>query len=122
MSKILFIHPDVKLIDIYRRHLGQSFYVDSAHDGLSGLRKIKSFNPRLIVSDYELEHLSGLALLQFVRRHPQMFATPFIFLTHSNMPHEALELGASGWVNQKEQQGVENLLAHIYQHKKVFQE
>jgi two-component system chemotaxis response regulator CheY len=121
MSRILFIHPDVKLVDIYRRHLDPHFNVDSAQDGLAGLKKIKSFGPRLIVSDYNLGHLSGLALLQYVRRHPQMFATPFIFLTHAEMPHDALGLGASGWVSQKEQ-GVQNLLAHIYQHRKIFQD
>lgn len=115
MARILLIHPDQKLVNIYQKHLEPHFNVDSAHDGLSGLRMIKLHKPKIIISDLELPYMSGLALLQFVRNHPEMYATPFIFLSNSNMPHEALNMGASAWLNQKEH-GPEHLLPHIFQH------
>jgi CheY-like chemotaxis protein len=115
MPHILFIHPDHKLIGIYQRHLGSHFTIDSAHDGLSGLRKIKYSKPRMIISENELRFLSGLALLKFVRSHPVMHRTPFIFLTNSIMPDEALGLGANAWLNQQEH-GPEQLFQHLYLH------
>lgn len=121
MSRILFIHPDTKLVEIYRRHLSPHFNIDSAQDGRTGMKKIKSFDPRMIVSEYELEHLSGLALLRYVRNHPRLCGAPFVFLTRADMPPDALGLGASGWVSQKEK-GIENLLAHIYQNRHALYE
>jgi phosphoserine phosphatase RsbU/P len=115
MPGILLIHPDQKLMGIYQRHLKPHFMVDSAHDGLTGLRMIKDRRPRVIVSDVNLPYMSGLALLSFVRNHPEMFATPFLFLTDAPMPEEALGLGASGWLTQSEH-GPEQLLPHIFQH------
>lgn len=115
MPSVLFIHPDQKLVGIYERHFKPYFMVDSAHDGLTGLRMIKDRKPRVIVSDVHLPYMSGLALLTFVRNHPEMFATPFLFLTEATMPDEALGLGASGWLKQSEH-GPEQLLNKLMQH------
>jgi CheY-like chemotaxis protein len=112
MPNILFIHPDRKLAGIYQNHLSNHFTIDSAHDGLTGLRKIKITRPKMIISDYQLPYMSGLALLQFVRKHPEMFATPFLFLTHSAMPDEALGMGATAWLKQSEY-GPEQLLRQV---------
>jgi CheY-like chemotaxis protein len=119
MKHILFIHPDEKLVGIYHKHLSEHFSMDSAQDGLAGLRKIKLHKPRLIISDYDLPFMSGLALLQFVRRHPELAPTPFLFLTNSEMPEEALGLGATAWLRQAEH-GPDSLLAHLYQHRNVL--
>lgn len=118
MPGILLIHADQKLAAIYQKHLEPHFNVDSAHDGLSGLRLIKHLKPRLIISDLDLPFMSGLALLQFVRKHPEMYATPFIFLSNASMPHEALNLGASAWLNQQEH-SPEHLLPYVIQHFKM---
>jgi two-component system, chemotaxis family, sensor kinase CheA len=116
---ILFIHPDQKLASIYHRHLGQHFSLDSAQDGLTGLRKIKLHRPRLIISDYDLPYMSGLSLLQYVRQHPEMCATPFIFLTNAAMPDDALGLGATAWLRQGEH-GPDSLMAHLYSHRRIL--
>jgi CheY-like chemotaxis protein len=99
MHQLLFIHPDPKLVKIYERHLGAHFTFDSAHNGLSGLRKIRSSQPSVIVSDFHLPYLSGLSLLKFVRQHPSMGSTPFIFLAPKGDVGQALEFGASDWVH-----------------------
>jgi CheY-like chemotaxis protein len=117
MSGALFIHPDQKLVGIYQRHLDPHFPVDSAHDGLTGLRMIKAHRPRVIVSDLHLPFMSGLALLQFVRSHPEMFSTPFLFLTDAPMPDEALGMGASAWLRQKE--ATPHELLSLLQHLRV---
>ncbi len=115
MRKLIFIHPDHKLIDIYHRHLSPHFNIDSAHDGLAGLRLIKMSQPHAIISDYNLPFLSGLSLLKFVRAHETMRTTPFIFLTRSEMPYEALGMGATAWLRQghSEPNEILNMFEHI---------
>lgn len=115
MPTILFIHPDHKLIGIYRNHLSKHFLLDSAHDGLTGLRKIKATKPRVIVSEYRMPYLSGLSLLKYVRGNRDMHTTPFLFLTDHDMPEQALGMGASAWLKQSEH-GPEALLRELALH------
>jgi len=119
MRHILFIHPDRKLAEIYRQHLSPHFFVDSAHDGLAGLRQIKLHKPRVIVSDFDLPYMSGLALLGYVRNHPEIHSTPFLFLTRSPMPHDALGLGATAWLDQREH-GPESLMQQLSLHRQAL--
>lgn len=102
MHQLLFIHQDPKLVKIYERHLGKHFSFDSAHDGLSALRKIRNNKPAVIVSDFHLPYLSGLSLLKFTRQHPTMGSTPFIFLASQGDVGRALEFGANDWVHLPE--------------------
>lgn len=102
MHQLLFIHTDPKLVKIYERHLGQHFVFDSAHDGLSGLRKIRNIKPSVIVSEFHLPFLSGLSLLKFVRQQPSLVSTPFIFLTPRGDVGRALEFGANDWIHLSE--------------------
>jgi len=102
MYPLLFIHPDQKLVKIYETHLNRHFAFESAHDGLSALRKIRLAAPHVIVSDFHLPILSGLALLKFVRGTPSLAATPFIFLAGQGDMGQGLEFGANDWLNQAE--------------------
>lgn len=115
MSHILFIHPDQKLVSIYHKYLSPHFNVDSAYDGLSGLRKIRQTAPKLIVSEYKLPYLSGLTLLRYVRRYPQFSQTPFFFLSQHEMPVKALGLGANQWLRTQDH-GPHELLSKIVNH------
>ena len=101
MHRILFVHSDEKLTALYKPRLSNYFFVDSARNGLSAVRKIRLHKPRLIISDYELPLLSGLALLRFVRSHPNLFAIPFVFLTDSLNVQDALSSGANDYLFKK---------------------
>lgn len=98
MVSLLFIHPDKKLSQLYAKHMSQHFVFDSAHDGLSGIRKIRQIKPNLIVSEYHLPMLSGASVLKFVRSHPQLHHIPFLFLTDHLDPSRGLSLGANDWL------------------------
>ncbi len=102
MYQMLFVHPDQKLVKLYERQLQDHFIFDSAHDGLSALRKIRLTQPKVIISSYHLPRLSGSGLLKFVRSHPQMSPVPFIFLTDTGDISAALAAGASEWIQQSE--------------------
>jgi len=99
MQKLLLIHPDARLVALYQKALSERFSIDSAYDGLSGLRQIRSGLPHVIVSEFILPKLSGISLLAFVRKHPQLYATPFIFLSSSHPELESLNLGATDWLH-----------------------
>jgi len=102
MANILFAHPDQKLAGIYQRHLGRRATVDSVTDGLAALRYIKPSRPKLVVAECPLPLLSGLGLLRYLRRHPEYYDLPFIFLSNAAMPLEALDYGATGWWPQSD--------------------
>lgn len=98
MHKILFVNSDPKLTGIYLPPLRQHFSIDSASDGLSALRKFRRFEPSVIISDYHLPLLSGLALLRAVRSHPKLAQIPFLFFSSSGGSAEALGAGANEWL------------------------
>jgi len=98
MHRMLFIHPDHKIAVIYKNALGETFQVDSASDGLQGLRLIQKRKPDIIISEYNLPILSGESLLRFVRNHHELFAVPFIFLSTYHPAAETLGLAANEWV------------------------
>ncbi|OGE87563.1 MAG: hypothetical protein A3J07_04985 [Candidatus Doudnabacteria bacterium RIFCSPLOWO2_02_FULL_49_13] len=117
MHNILFIHSDPKIVKFYEPLLSRHFEFDSAIDGLSGLRKIRLKPPGAVVSDYHLAHLSGLALLKFIRSQGHLAAVPFIFFAdHSNL-ESALNWGANDWIVPSSS-SPEILLNKIYQHLK----
>src|SRR4051812_35484041 len=99
MHKLLFIHPDQKLQSLYRQHLKNYFSVDSAYNGLQGLRQIKSNRPNIILSEYSLPDFAGSTLLSYVRNHDELYKTPFIFVSKRPLVFESLEFGANDWVN-----------------------
>jgi CheY-like chemotaxis protein len=118
MQKLIFIHPDDKLQSIYKKSMSDYFQVDSAFDGLEGLRLIQSHKPSVIVSDYNLPIISGASLLRFVRNHHELFATPFIFLSGFHPAADTLGLGANEWVVVA-QSSPEHLLDRCFKHLKL---
>jgi CheY-like chemotaxis protein len=98
MHQLVLIQPNQKLHGIYKQHLSNFFRIDSAYDGLDGLKLIKQKNPQLIISDYHLPRLSGIMLLKHIRNHPKYFRTGFIFLSKNHPEPEALGFGANDWV------------------------
>ncbi|MEJ0021789.1 MAG: response regulator [Candidatus Doudnabacteria bacterium] len=98
MFNVLFAHSDPKIVDLYHPRLAVHFSVDSAHDGLTALRKLKLAKPGLVVSDYDLPLLSGLALLKFCRRQSAYASIPFIFLADIANAQQALSSGANDWL------------------------
>jgi DNA-binding response OmpR family regulator len=118
MRKVLFAHPDRKLTEMYLRHLEPHFSVDSAHDGLTAVRRFRRFKPSIIVSEYNLPMLSGLSLLRFARSRSGFNTIPFIFFSDHQDVSQALSFGANDWINISTSQP-EHLLERIYHHLKI---
>jgi DNA-binding response OmpR family regulator len=99
--KILFIHTDPKLVQLYQQGLEKHFLFDSANDGLAALRKIRVYRPSLIVSEMNLPSVSGMAILRYVRKHPHFSTIPFVFFSDELDAQEALSLGATDWLDRR---------------------
>lgn len=121
---ILLIHSDKKLVGIYEQKLKNLFSFDSAFDGLTGLRKINSLLPHMVIAAPELPYLSGLSLLKHVRSHKNLHAIPFVFIAHNNpFSEEALRHGANDWINLSEISPtfvLEKIHSHIYANRNLI--
>ncbi len=50
----------------------------------------------VVISDWNMPGVSGLALLKYVRQHPKLKDTPFLILTSNNQKEQVVEAIQSG--------------------------
>ena len=80
MEKILIIDDDKIIRKIYRATLTKEGYdVIEAEDGNIGIQYIKSENPDLILTDYQMPGISGLEVISEIAK--MKITTPVIMLT-----------------------------------------
>ena len=81
----------------------EGYAVESAADGLLGLRAAQHALPDLIICDINMPGLDGYGVLQVLRRDPLTATIPFIFLTarvSRNDLRHGMELGANDYVTK----------------------
>jgi len=84
MSMNILIVDDYKtMLRIVRNLLNQLGFqnVDEATDGGAALTKLRERNFGLVISDWNMEPMTGLQLLKQVRADMRLKATPFIMVT-----------------------------------------
>jgi DNA-binding response OmpR family regulator len=59
----------------------EGYDVKAAEDGVKGLELIREYKPDLVVSDVQMPHKDGFAVLDEVRNDPSLALTPVILLT-----------------------------------------
>lgn len=75
--------------------------IDTAGDAVTALTMLAQRRYRLILSDWNMEPMSGIALLENLRRDPSYAAIPFILITAESRPENVLEarrLGVDGYL------------------------
>ena len=80
---ILVVDDFNTMVRILRTLLTQLGFrdVDDASDGTAALRRMQDKRYGLVISDWNMEPMSGYDLLRQVRAHPTMSKTPFIMVT-----------------------------------------
>jgi len=84
MSMPILVVDDYKtMIRIIRNLLKQLGFsnIDEASDGKEALQKMKSSNYGLVISDWNMEPMTGYELLKEVRADDKLKPTPFIMVT-----------------------------------------
>ena len=74
---------------------------DEAADGTEAFAKMQAKSYGLVVSDWNMEPMTGLELLKLVRADAQLKATPFIMITAESKPENVIiakQAGVSNYI------------------------
>ncbi len=95
---ILVVDDYNTMIRIIRNLLRQLGFenVDDAADGSSALARLRGKQYGLIISDWNMEPMTGYDLLREVRGDPQLAATPFIMITAESKPENVIAAKQAG--------------------------
>ncbi len=101
--RVLIVDDYKTMLRIIRNLLKQLGFgnVDEAMDGSAALEKIRSKNYGLIISDWNMEPMSGLHLLKEVRLDVKLKDVPFIMVTAESKTENivaAKEAGVSNYI------------------------
>jgi two-component system chemotaxis response regulator CheY len=88
----------VRIIRNLLRQLGFE-HIDDASDGSAALVKMEQRKYGLVISDWNMEPMTGYDLLQQVRAHPDMSATPFIMVTAESKTENVVAAKKAGVSN-----------------------
>ena len=95
---ILVVDDYQTMVRIMRNLLKQIGYenVDDASNGAAALEKVRAKRYSLIISDWNMEPMTGLELLQHVRAEAGSADTPFIMVTAESKTDNVLAARKSG--------------------------
>lgn len=104
MNKILLIEDSDDIRENTAELLELSGYVvESAADGIEGVRMAQQNLPDLVICDIMMPHLDGFGVLQVFSNHEHLSKVPFIFLTaktdRSDM-RKGMEMGADDFLTK----------------------
>ena len=95
---VLLVDDSKLMINIIRsllQHLGIAD-VDDANDGASALAKMRSKRYGLVISDWNMEPMTGYDLLRQVRANPAIETTPFIMVTAESKTENVIAAKKAG--------------------------
>ena len=95
---ILIVDDYKTMLRIVRNLLKQVGFdnVDEATDGSMALAKLRERDYDLIISDWNMEPMTGLQLLKEVRTDDRLKKTPFIMITAESKPENVVEAKQAG--------------------------
>ncbi len=104
MNMPVLIVDDYKtMLKIIRNLLKQLGFgnVEEAMDGSAALQKLRFKKYGLVISDWNMEPMSGLQLLKEVRLDAELKEIPFIMITAESKPENVIaakEAGVNGYI------------------------
>src|SRR5437868_14791278 len=98
---VLIVDDYATMIRILRNLLGQIGFdnIDDASDGSGALTKLRSRKYGLVISDWNMEPMTGYDLLREVRGDPALAATPFIMVTAESKTENVIAAKKAGVSN-----------------------
>ena len=99
MKKVLIIEDDQIVSNVYRNKLAvEGYQAESAPDGESGLKLMRTFQPDVIVLDLMLPKMSGVEVIKQIRSEEEFSKLPIIVFSNTyltNLIQEAWKAGAT---------------------------
>ena len=98
---VLIVDDYKTMLRIIRNLLKQINFnnVEEASDGSEALNKLRSGQFGLVISDWNMEPMTGLQLLQEVRADARLKATPFIMVTAESKAENIVAAKSAGVSN-----------------------
>ena len=98
---ILIVDDYKTMLRIVRNLLKQLGFdnVDEATDGSAALQKLREKPYQLVISDWNMEPMTGLQLLKEVRADTKLKETPFIMITAESKTENVIEAKKAGVSN-----------------------
>jgi two-component system, chemotaxis family, chemotaxis protein CheY len=95
---VLVVDDYSTMIRIIRNLLRQLGFVDvdDASDGASALQKMNIKRYGLVISDWNMEPMTGYDLLRQVRANPELETTPFIMVTAESKTENVIAAKKAG--------------------------
>ena len=107
-AKILLVEDDQLMIDLYQKTLSyEGFDLESAQDGVEGLKKARAGKPALILLDLMMPYMNGIEMLKELKKDAGTKAIPVVVLTNlvgTKHADEAMALGAVKYIVKSEQE------------------
>ena len=99
--KVLIVDDYKTMLRIIRNLLKQIDFenVEEASDGGEALAKLQAGHFGLVISDWNMEPMTGLDLLKHVRSDPKLAATPFIMVTAESKTENVIAAKQAGVSN-----------------------
>lgn len=88
----------VRIIRNLLRQVGFT-HVDDASDGISALRRLREKRYQLVISDWNMEPMSGFDLLKEMRADPGLASVPFIMITAESKTENIIAAKKAGVSN-----------------------
>ncbi|MDP2410726.1 MAG: response regulator [Pseudolabrys sp.] len=100
-TPVLIVDDYNTMIRIIRNLLRQLGFenIDDASDGSAALNKMRSRQYGLVISDWNMEPMTGFDLLQEVRSDPTLAKTPFIMVTAESKTENVIAAKKAGVSN-----------------------
>mgnify|MGYP000639848597 CR=1 FL=1 len=99
--KVLVVDDYRTMLRILRNLLRQLDFrnVEEATDGTEALQKLKESNFGLVISDWNMEPMTGIQLLRHVRADEKLKRIPFIMVTAESKPENVVAAKQAGVSN-----------------------
>jgi two-component system chemotaxis response regulator CheY len=99
--EVLIVDDYATMLRIVRSLLKQIGFnnVDEATDGAQALQKMRLKKYGLVISDWNMEPMTGIEFLREVRKDPDLKATPFIMVTAESKTENVVEAKKAGVSN-----------------------
>src|SRR5580698_8516018 len=99
MKKILIIEDDQVVANVYRNKLTvEGYRAETAADGETGLKLLRTFKPQIVILDLMLPGISGVDVIKEIRKDIEFSKVPTVVFSNTyltNLIQEAWRAGAS---------------------------
>ena len=85
VHKLLVVDDEKDILEFLKYNLeAKNYIVETAQDGISALRKLKTFKPSLIILDVMMPRLNGVETCEKIRKDPTLNDVIILFLSARN--------------------------------------